>query len=172
MEHPVLRVKKDAEIYIDPKAEPLVESTGPEVPRTIPPRGLFFRPYGRRRRFPLYAALFAVLVALILPRALFRGSDRGSVAGWSAVLRATPSADSIFASVALSRGPRGEASPTVTVIFSSPQTGESKTVSKTFASDHLILRAILSHTGKEKRVEAEVRIGSASRSLSRVVGRP
>jgi hypothetical protein len=171
VKHPVLKVKKGAEtdvVFHYSRDERLSRASAPRGPSSQ--LGGFMRGFFRRGRLPAFLPLLLVIVAIVLiGRGGFRSPGRAVVAGWEAVLRASPYRDSLLVSVtflpeagtALSSEP-----PTASVTFVLPDTGERLLVSEALGQGPSTLRGRMRYSGKEKKLTADVRLSGKQAVLT------
>jgi hypothetical protein len=177
MKPPVLQVKKNAEkdvVFHYSRDERLSRAGAPRGPS--PQRGGFLRGIFRRGRFPAFLPLLVVIIALILvARGGFRSPGRAVIAGWEAVLRASPYEDSLLVSVTFLPEP-GTAlpaqPPAASVVFVLPDTGERLLLSEELGQGPSTIRGRMRYTGKEKKLTAEVRISGKQAGLTVGVKKP
>jgi hypothetical protein len=172
VKHPVLKVKKDAEkdvVFHSSREQRLALPSAPRGPSSV--SGGFFRGFFRRGgRLPsLLPVLLMVLAAAVLLPRLMRTSSRATIAGYEAVLRASPYQDALLVSVTFaSASGRKQAAPApeVSVAFVLPDTGERLLVSELLEPGPSTLRGKMRYNGSEKKLTAMVRIGANQAVLS------
>ncbi len=180
MKPPVLKVKKDADqevVFHYSRDERLSRVSAPRGPSSQP-RG-FLRGLFRRGRVPAFLPLLVVIIALILvARGGFRSPGRAVIAGWEAVLRASPYEDSLLVSVTFlpePGTPLPAEPPVASVVFVLPDTGERLLLSEGLGQGPSTIRGRMRYTGKEKKLTAEVRLsgqtGRADRGREDARGR-
>lgn len=177
MKHPVLKVKKDAEqdvVFHYKREERLAMPSAPRGP-TPAGRG-FLRGILRRGRLPIFLPLLAIVIAMVM---LLSGGPRGAgravIAGWEAVLRATPYEDSLLVSVTF-LPEQGRALPSqppvAAVTFVLPDTGETLLVSGDLGQGPSTLRGKMRYIGTEKKLTAQVRLDGRQAGLTVGVKKP
>jgi hypothetical protein len=168
MNHPVLRIKKDAAVYDDTEARHAAE-----VPRLALPGSGPFR-YRRRRKRGIPLTFFPLVVIALGLFILFRvvpntPVQRSVIAGWQVTLRITPYQDRLIAGLTFIAGapvPEDQANaPQADARVSLPGTSEQVLLSGVLDKSPITLRGDLPRGTSAKRVSAEVRIGSAHASL-------
>ena len=173
MKQPVLRVRKGAEIYDDSLAESERRAQAKEIAAQRHP------PTGRRRLkkrrvrmtfLPLVVlAIGLVLVFRIIPRT---PTNRASLAGWDAILRATPYGNTLLLSVTFIHGTASpplapEIPPTIaSVRFFLQGTEERLSLEEALVKSPMTVRGQLPWSARVKKVQAEVSIGTENKTLT------
>ena len=175
MKHPVLTVKKDAErdvVFHYSREERLAMGSAPRGPSTGG-RG-FLRGILRRGRLPIFLPLIAIVIAMLVLASRGQGSaGRAAIAGYVAVLRASPYEDSLLVSVTFTpEKDRTQPLPTASVLFVLPDTGERLLVSEVLEPGPSTIRGRMRYNGKEKKLTAEVRVADRKADLSVGVKKP
>ena len=186
MKNPVLRVRKGAEVYDDSLAESerrlhAAEAAAQRHPpawnaATAPAA----RGSGRKRRRPharragmtflplVVLAIGLVVVFRIIPRP---PTNRASLAGWQAVLHATPYGNTLLLSVTFTHGtPSSPLAPETPPALASVQfflqdTGERLTLAEALVKSPMTIRGQLPYRANVKKVQAEVSVGAEKKTL-------
>ena len=147
--------------------------SAPRGPSTV--MGRFFRGISRRGRLlSLFPLLLVALAGVVFLRFVPRPSSRAAIAGYEAVLRASPFEGALLVSVTfLPAGrtlPAGAAEATVAFVLT--DTGERLIVSEALDRGPSTIRGKMRYTGKEKKLTAQVRIADREAGLSLGLKRP
>jgi hypothetical protein len=171
MKNPVLHVKKGAALYDDlPAGSNLQpprqgEQTGRTHTRKFP------RSPRRRGRFAWVPLAILAIVLVIVVRVVPRGpTNRATMMGWEAVLRAMPYGDMLLVSVTFIRaappGPNEPSAPRAAVHVVLPETGEQLSLSENLSKSPMTLRAQIRPTHAVRKVLATVSVGKETRTLT------
>ncbi len=161
MKHPVLRVRKGAELYDDSRSEEL--SSLSAVDEREPPR----RERGHRRG-PIFLPLLIVVIALAVVIQLAPARDTVRFPGWVVRLRAAPADNALLITVTFTSRPGTAPSdrPSVNVVVLLPDTGATSEISGTLEPPATSLYGQLPLVGTVGKVEADIAIGEEHRTLS------
>ena len=194
MKNPVLRVRKGAEVYDDSLAESERRLHAAEAAaQRHPPASNAARSgrnaatapaargSGRKRRRPharragmtflplVVLAIGLVVVFRIIPRP---PTNRASLAGWQAVLHATPYGNTLLLSVTFTHGtPSSPLAPETPPALASVQfflqdTGERLTLAEALVKSPMTIRGQLPYRANVKKVQAEVSVGAEKKTLT------
>ena len=173
MKHPILSVKKGAEVYDDSLAESERRLQAAEAAAQIHPPSGRRRPRARRVRMT-YLPLVVLAIGLVV---VFRGiprppTNRASLAGWQVVLHATPYGNTLLLSVTFTHGTASsplapESPPAIaSVRFFLQDTGERLSLEEALAKSPMTVRGQLPYSAIIKKVQAEVSIGAEKKILT------
>jgi hypothetical protein len=169
MKHPVLHVRKGAEIYDDENPEGarsvfLRAREKAERPSQAGPP-----PRGRRVRLSFFPLLLVALALFAVYHFTPRGpQDRATIAGWQVILRATPNDGSLIVGVTFIAPGTGPVAgvPLARVHVTLPDTGGSLELSGPLSKSPMTLRGVFADTQSANRVVADVSIGEKSARLT------
>jgi hypothetical protein len=173
MKNPVLSVRKGAEVYDDSPAESERRAQAAEAAAQLNPPPGRRRPHARRIRMT-YLPLVFVAIGLVV---VFQGiprlpTHRASLAGWQAVLRATPYGNVLLLSVTFihdtASAPRvPDSPPEIAVVrFVLQETGERLSLEEALVKSPMTIRGQLPYSAVVKKVQAEVSIGADKKTLT------
>jgi hypothetical protein len=176
MNHPVLRIKKGAQVYDDTAAREAAELPRPALPGSGPlRRGSRLR---RRRGGPFtYLPLVVVAIGLFI---FFRLAPNtpvtsASIAGWNVTLHVTPYNDTLIVGVTfVSKAPveEGEDAAQALVSISLPGTAEQVLVHESLERSPMTLRGTVPWLRAAAKVQAQVAVGGAHVTLWQRAPRP
>jgi hypothetical protein len=173
MKNPILSIRKGAEVYDDSLAESERRLQAAEAAALRHPPAKRRRPHARRARMtflPLVVlAIGLVVVFRIIPRP---PTNRAGLAGWDAVLRATPYGNTLLLSVTFIHGTASSAlAPEIppaiaSVRFFLQGTGERLTLEEALVKSPMTIRGQLPWSASVKKVQAEVSVGAEKKTLT------
>ena len=173
MKHPILSIRKGAEVYDDSLAESERRLQAAEAAAQKHPPAKRRRPHTRRARMtflPLVVlAIGLVVVFRIIPRP---PTNRASLAGWDAVLRATHYGNTFLLSVTFIHGTASpplapEIPPAIALVrFFLQGTGERLTLEEALVKSPMTVRGHLPWSAIVKKVQAEVSVGAEKKTLT------
>ena len=166
MKPPILRVKKNATIYDDDAPS----RTHPEVRAAWRARKAAEEEASQRKGPGGRRAVLAVLVIAaglflvwsLLPRSY---SDRSTVGGWQAILRATLSSDTLIVGVTFIATPKAVANAGTEIDFTVTGTDVHRAASQSLEKSPMTIREDIPFLAGMKVVHATVRIGNESATI-------
>jgi hypothetical protein len=166
VKHPILHIRKGVEVY-DDEAEVRRRESRAAAPEKPPVRPGRFRGVFRKGRGPLLPVLILVIAALLILRMVPRSVERANIDGWHALLQARVMGSDLLVGVAFSRLSGSPDIPAeATVMFFLPGTGERIIVPGKLSGQRAVLRGRMTYSPAARVLEAEIRIGAESKTLS------
>ena len=157
---PVLRIRKGVEVYDDTRSESELPAGRARLP-TRPSR-----PPSRRLRLGIFSLLILAVALLAIVRLMPRApTDRARILGWDVVLRATAYSDALLVSATFVQAAEGRIGAEASVRVLLPDTGDRLSLSGALARSPITLRGQLPYTTRVRRVEAEVTVGTETKTL-------